>query len=70
MTAQDLVTTLDLLDRAAEGDVAARAELLTRHRGRSRARWSPFILIGGARVDPRTSFRRPCSMPRRSFPST
>jgi RNA polymerase sigma-70 factor, ECF subfamily len=29
-------STLELLDRAAEGDASARAELLTRHRGRLR----------------------------------
>jgi RNA polymerase sigma-70 factor, ECF subfamily len=52
MTAQD-GTTLDLLDRAAEGDVAARAELLTRHRGRLRQMVAVHLdRRVAARVDP------------------
>src|SRR5436305_15131764 len=52
MTAQD-GTTLELLDRAAEGDVAARAELLTRHRGRLRQMVAVHLdRRVAARVDP------------------
>jgi RNA polymerase sigma-70 factor, ECF subfamily len=52
MTAQD-GTTLELLDRAAEGDSSARAELLTRHRGRLRQMVAVHIdRRVAARVDP------------------
>jgi RNA polymerase sigma-70 factor (ECF subfamily) len=52
MTAQD-ESTLELLDRAAEGDDSARADLLTRHRGRLRQMVAVHIDRRlAARVDP------------------
>jgi RNA polymerase sigma-70 factor, ECF subfamily len=52
MTAQE-GSTLELLDRAAEGDVSARTELLTRHRARLRRMVAVHIdRRVAARIDP------------------